>query len=144
MIIETPERPKQRKHTPSESAIQMSCVQWLWQAHPETRGLYIAIPNENSRSGELSKKAQLLTGAIRKNMGVTPGVADTALFMQRGLYGALFIEFKTEKGLQSKAQEWWQDAVQFQGYKYVVVRSLEQFKEVIEEYLNLETKWQKI
>lgn len=137
MIIETPERPKQRKHTPSESAIQMSCVQWLWQNHPETRGLYIAIPNENSRSGELSKKAQLLTGAIRKNMGVTKGAADTALFMQRGLYGALFIEFKTEKGLQSPAQRDWQSKVEKQGYKYVVVRSLEQFKEVVEEYLNL-------
>lgn len=143
MIIETPEKPKQRSHTPSESAIQMSCVQWLWQAHPETRGLYIAIPNENSRSGELSKKAQLLTGAIRKNMGVTPGVADTALFMQRGLFGALFIEFKTEKGQQRPAQVQWQREIELQGYKYVVVRSLEQFKEVIEEYLNLETKWQK-
>lgn len=137
MITPTPERPKQHKHTPSEASIQISCVQWLWQSHPETRGLYIAIPNENSRSGELSKKAQLLTGAIRKNMGVTAGVADTALFIQRGGYGALFIEFKTEKGQQRPAQIHWQREIELQGYKYIIVRSLEQFKEIIEEYLNL-------
>ena len=137
MIVPTPEKPKQRKHSMSESAIQISCVQWLHNTHPETRGLYVAIPNENSRSVYETKKQQLMSGSIRKNMGVTAGAADSALFMQRGGYGALFVEFKTEIGKQSDAQKLFQQNVEAQGYKYIIVRSLEQFKQEIENYLNL-------
>lgn len=136
-IIPTPERPKQRKHTMSESAIQISCVQWLWNNHEETRGLYVAIPNENSRSVYESKKQQLMSGSIRKNMGVTAGAADTALFLPRGGYHALFVEFKTEIGRQSDAQKNWQARIESVGYKYIVVRSLDQFKQEMENYLKL-------
>lgn len=136
-IVPTPEKPKQKKHTMSESAIQMSCVQWLWNTHEVTRGLYVAIPNENSRSVYESKKQQLMSGSIRKNMGVTAGCADTALFMSRGGFHALFIEFKTDIGRQSDAQKLFQQNVEAQGYKYIIVRSLEQFKQEMENYLNL-------
>lgn len=137
MIIPTPEKPKQKKHTMSESAIQISCVQWLWNNRAETRGLYVAIPNENSRSVYENKKQQLMSGSIRKNMGVTAGAADSVLLMQRGGFGALFIEFKTEIGRQSDAQKSFQSNVESQGYKYIIVRSLEQFKEEVENYLSL-------
>lgn len=121
----------------SESAIQISCVQWLWNNHEETRGLYVAIPNENSRSVYENKKQQLMSGSIRKNMGVMAGCADTALFMPRGGYHALFIEFKTEIGWQSDAQKSFQQNVEAQGYKYILIRSLEEFKQKVTEYLNL-------
>lgn len=137
MIIPTPEKPKKRAHTMSESAIQVACVQWLWNNHEETRGLYVAIPNENSRSVYESKRQQLISGSMRKNMGILAGCADTALFMQRGGFGALFIEFKTDIGRQSDAQNLFQQNVEAQGYKYIVVRSLEDFKQEIEKYLDL-------
>lgn len=78
-----------------------------------------------------------MSGSIRKNMGVTAGAADTALFLPRGGYHALFIEFKTEIGRQSDAQKLFQKNVEAQGYKYIVVRSLEDFKEEMEKYLSL-------
>lgn len=137
MIIETPLPPKKKPHTMSEASIQSACVTWLWNNHPETRYLYIAIPNENSRSTYETKKQQKISGAMRKNMGVVAGAADTLLVMKRGVFGALFIEFKTDKGRQSDAQIFWQSKVEEQGYKYIVVRSLEQFKEEVEKYLNL-------
>lgn len=136
-IIPTPERPKQKQHTMSESSIQASCVQWLHNAHPETRGLFFCVPNENSRSGYENKRQQLISGSIRKNMGVQSGVSDTILMLPRGCYHALCCEFKTELGTQSSKQIEWQSRVESAGYKYIVVRSLEQFKQEIENYLAL-------
>jgi hypothetical protein len=46
------------------------------------------------------------------------------------------VEFKTEVGKQSPAQIQWQAKVEAQGYKYVVIRSLEEFKKLIIEYEN--------
>ena len=40
-------------------------------------------------------------------------------------------------GRQSDAQILWQSKVEAQGYRYEVVRSLEEFKELIKEYLEL-------
>lgn len=136
-IIPTPEKPRQRKHTMSESAIQISCVQWLHNSHPETRGLFFCVPNENSRSGYENKRQQQISGSIRKNMGVQSGVSDTILMLPRGSYHALCCEFKTEKGVQSPSQCEWQQRVESVGYKYIVVRSLEQFKQEMENYLAL-------
>jgi hypothetical protein len=69
-------------------------------------------------------------------MGVVKGVSDTILFLARGEYHALCVEFKTEVGRQSDAQVEWQRKVEQQGYRYEVVRSLEEFKKLIVEYLN--------
>ena len=70
-----------------------------------------------------------------KGEGVTAGVADVLLLVARNGYHGLCIEFKTEDGKQSKSQKEWQKAVTEQGYLYVVVRSFDEFKSVIENYL---------
>ena len=64
-------------------------------------------------------------------------IADTMLAIQRGGYGGLFIEFKTEVGRQSPEQKEWEIIIQNQGYLYRVIRSLEEFKELINWYLSL-------
>jgi hypothetical protein len=69
-------------------------------------------------------------------MGVVKGVSDTILFLARGKYHALCVEFKTDTGRQSPAQVDWQSKVEAQGFRYEVVRSLEEFKKLIAEYLN--------
>ena len=71
-----------------------------------------------------------------KEEGVLAGVADLVLLVPNAKYHALLIEMKTPKGRQSDSQRAWQLAVAGNDdYLYVVVRSLEEFIKVIEEYL---------
>jgi hypothetical protein len=130
-ILATPPRPAQRKRGSPEGRIQSNCVAWFWNAYPQYRELYFCVPNENAR-----EDSNASTGAIRRSMGVVKGVSDTILFLARGKYHALCVEFKTEIGRQSDAQRLWQSKVEAQGYRYEVVRSLEEFKKLINEYLD--------
>lgn len=131
MIIETPEKPKKRGHSMPEGRIQAECYQYFWNNYPQYRGLYFAVPNENTRSD-----SNIITGAQRKAMGVYHGVADTLMLIPRGGYHGLAIEYKDERGRQSVHQIAWQAIVENQGYMYVVCRSLEQFKIIIKDYLS--------
>lgn len=130
-ITETPPRPAQRKRGSPESKIQASCVTWMHNTYPEYRGLYFCVPNENSRGDSNSA-----TGAIRRSMGVVKGVSDTLMLIPRGRWHGLCIEYKREDGYQSQVQKDWQSKVEAQGFRYEVVRSLEEFKRLIVEYLN--------
>lgn len=129
MIIETTPQPTKRKHTQPEARIQASCVEYLWNNYPETRGLYIHIPNEGNRSSKLD-------GAMRKALGLVAGAPDTFLFIARHGYFGLAIEYKTETGVQSAEQKAFQRRLEQQGYLYRLCRSLDQFKQIITEYLN--------
>jgi hypothetical protein len=135
-ITETPPRPAQRKRGSPEGRLQAECVKIAWNEYPEMRGLYYAIPNENSRGD-----SNAITGAIRKSYGIVAGVADTYLAMARGGYFGLYIEFKSEVGRQRKEQVEFQQRVEQQGYKYVVVHSVEEWRKEWDEYLAMkETK----
>ena len=69
-------------------------------------------------------------------MGLIAGVSDLILLMPRGIYHGLMIEMKTLEGRQREEQRLWQTLVEKQGYMYCLCRSLAQFKETIESYLN--------
>lgn len=129
-IIETPPQPKKRRHTSPEGRIQAECFQWFHNSFPQYRGLLFHCPNENDRAD-----SNPIQGAIRKSLGVWPGVADLICLIPRGGHGALLIEMKDEHGTQKQAQKVWQAAVEAQGYKYCLCRSLAQFKEIILDYL---------
>jgi hypothetical protein len=128
-IIETPPRPKSNKRGSPEGKIQSQCVAWFWNEYPEYRSLLFHIPNEGNRDSKTD-------GAYRKALGLVAGVSDLMLLVARGPYHGLCIEMKTETGRQSDVQKEWQLKVEKQGYKYIVVRSLEQFKEEISKYLS--------
>lgn len=67
-------------------------------------------------------------GAILKAIGMVAGVADLTLLTANG---AVFIELKTETGKQSQAQKEWEQKVRGFGYEYHIVRTLEEFQELI-------------
>jgi len=104
----------------SESALQSKCVKWLWNSHPETRGLFFEINNNPLNA---------VDGANRRAMGMVKGVADTC-FLWEGK--AHFIEFKDEKGRQSKDQIHWETVVSFAGFHYFIVRCEGDFRTIIE------------
>jgi hypothetical protein len=104
----------------SEAQLQSQCVIWMRNEKPETRGLFFAITNNSENIGRAMQ---------RKSMGLIPGVADTC-FLWRG--EAYFIEFKTPEGNQSPEQKQWQKTIEKHGIEYYIVRSFEQFKNLIE------------
>lgn len=110
-----------------ESNIQRNCVEWFNLQYPQWRGLLFAVPNGGARNK--------IEAAIMKGEGVVAGVADLQLALPRKGVHALFIEMKTPKGHQSPSQKEWQTLVEAQGYRYEVVRSFDQFRELIEEYV---------
>lgn len=110
-----------------ESKMQCACVRWFRLAHHKIASLLFAVPNGGARSA--------ITGAILKAEGVTKGVADLLLLVPNSTYHGLCIEMKTKQGHQSPSQKAWQSAVEAQGYKYVVIRSLDQFMAEVTRYL---------
>lgn len=124
-----------------ESTLQQQCVLWFRRNYPEYALNYFAVPNGGGRSK--------IEAAIMHGEGCTAGVADTLLLVAAQGYYGLCVEYKTitytwdpvkkketaKKSYQSKEQKEWQAAVEKTGYKYVVVRTKDEFKEEIESYL---------
>lgn len=132
MIIETPDKPNRRTHHSNEGKIQADCFAWFWNTFPKYRKLLFHIPNENDRAD-----SNMIQGAIRKSLGVVSGVSDLIFLVASGGYHGLCIEMKDDKGTQKPAQKEWQQIVERQGFRYVICRSLDQFKQIINEYLGL-------
>ena len=107
----------------------MACRVWFDMQYKEYSLLLHHSPNE----GLLVKRA--LDGAKRKAMGVRAGFPDFIFLKPNRFYPYLAIELKTQKGKQSEHQIAYQKAIEANGGKYVVVRSLEEFISEINEYL---------
>lgn len=119
-----------------ESRLQIECVKWFSYQYPHLDRNLFAIPNGEKRG--------IITATILKRQGVKAGVADIFLAMPKSfidkyesevIIHGLFIEFKTDKGKQNENQITFQKAVTTTGYRYVIVRSFDEFKELIEDYL---------
>ena len=100
---------------------------WFRLQYPRYALLLVANANGGKRSP--------IEAAIMKGEGVTAGVADLTLYLPNEEYHGLLIEMKTAKGRQSPSQKLWQKLVQSAGYRYEVCRSLEEFQDLIREYL---------
>ena len=122
------EQPRQRRRNADEEhRLQCACVQWFRAQHPKYRHNLFAVPNGGRRDK--------VTGAKLKAEGVLAGVADLILLKSNASHGALLIEMKTGSGKQSEVQGRWQRAIEKDGYKYVLCRSLEDFMREINAYL---------
>lgn len=109
-----------------EDSLQRMCVQWFSYQYPQYARLLHHSPNGGKRNA--------IEAAKFKAMGVRAGFPDLILCVASNGYHGLFVELKTAKGRQSEYQKYYQQALEKQGYKYVVVRSLEGFRKVISEY----------
>lgn len=68
-----------------------------------------------------------------KLTGFKKGVADVHLCFPNGKL--VYIEFKTATGTQRPEQKEFQQQVEALGFKYYIVRSLEEFKSIVEDEL---------
>lgn len=110
-----------------ESRIQINCVTWFRLQYPKYARLLFAVPNGGARGR--------VEAGIMKAEGVMAGVADLLLLVPTNQHHGLCIEMKTTKGRQMESQKAWQEAVEGQGYKYIVCRSFDDFMEQIGAYL---------
>lgn len=108
----------------SEAKIQSDCVKWLWNSHPETRGLFFSVTNNSEHIGRAMQ---------RKSVGLVSGVSDTIFLWDSKTY---LIEFKTETGKQSSTQKRWEESVNKQGFQYFIIRSLEEFQRLMIHLMN--------
>lgn len=111
----------------SESKIQQSCYMWFNNTyclkHHSPRLMMFSIPNEGMDQKEQSRK---------KQVGMLPGASDTIIVIENRV---IFCEFKDEKGRQSDKQVDFQQRVEALNHEYWLVRSLEEFKERIQQIL---------
>lgn len=102
----------------SEAKIQQECVIWYTNnyclKHHDPREIIFHVANENQH--RLFK------------LGLLPGVSDLILTFRGQVY---FVEVKTETGTQRPAQIEFQERIEALGFKYFIVRSESDFKEII-------------
>lgn len=102
----------------AEDQIQAEIFKWYRNNHPEN--LIFAVPNGGTRN---IREAMLL-----KATGTTAGVSDLIVVKQNEV---IFVEVKTETGRQSKEQIKFEQKVKSLGFKYFIVRSVDDFKNKI-------------
>ena len=124
-----------------EQKLQMQCVSWFRAQYPQYAMLLTHPINEGGRNTGR-------TGGIHKAEGTVAGVPDLLLFMhgrknyrQNGILiskpaSALGIEMKTAKGKQKQSQKDFQQIFEAAGYMYAVVRSFEEFRSLINGYID--------
>ena len=94
--------------------------------HPEA--IMFAIPNGGYRSK--------IEASIMSGEGVLKGVADLFIMYPSGQHHGCFVEIKSEKGKQTDFQIIFEVNAKSFGHHYAVCRSVEEFMNVVEKYLN--------
>lgn len=107
-----------------ENVIQAEIYKWYnnnfcLRTH-DPQCIIFSVPNGGSRN---IREALLL-----KATGVVAGVSDLIIVRQNEI---IFVEVKTKIGKQSKEQKDFQKNIEKLGYKYILVRSLEDFQKQI-------------
>lgn len=120
---------KRRPPRNLEHGLQTRCVRWFRLTYPNMVHNLFAVPNGGYRTKT--------TAALMKAEGQLAGVADLILLVRKGSCGALLLEAKVKGNYQSETQREWQKRIEADGYIYKVFHSLEEFIQIVTDYLNL-------
>lgn len=99
----------------SEARIQQSIFTYFKSQFADTE-LFIYVPNDNKQKAV--------------NLGLCPGASDLIITVNKKIY---FVEVKRPKGVKSEKQKKFENLVRSLGYEYFIVRSLDEFKELIQK-----------
>lgn len=106
----------------TEAELQKNIINYIHQNYPQL--LVFSVPNE----------ATYRRRNYFHQLGMLSGVSDLILVF---LNGILFIECKAPKGKQSIEQTNFQKRVESLGFKYFIVRELDDIIKIINNELNL-------
>lgn len=110
-----------------ESILQKNCVRWFRLQYPKMYYNLFAVPNGGFRNPR--------EAATMKQEGIVAGVSDLILLVPNSKYHALCIEMKYGKNKKSDKQTAFQNAVTPLGYKYIVVYTIDDFINEVNNYL---------
>ena len=115
----------------SEGKLQAACCTWFKNRYKRFNQRLYMITNDGPKSG--------LRAAQDLARGLTAGVSDLFLSIPVKIEGQYFagfyMELKTGDGRLSKEQARFLDDSEELGYKVSVIRSVDQFKEEVIEYM---------
>ena len=109
----------------SEDILQSKIYKWYYNTYctklVDKQHLIFAVPNGGKRTMAEAMKL--------KATGLVSGVSDLIIVQPNR---CIFVELKTPTGKQSDSQKDFQNKVTALGFEYWIVRSLEQFKELVQ------------
>ncbi len=111
-----------------EHQIQKACVKWFRYQYPHLKLCLFSVPNGFWVKGASRLNLQMAMVYL-KDEGLQTGVPDLVLMYNNKAYG---IELKTDTGEPSDKQTKVHEAWKKQGIDTYIVRSFEEFKELIE------------
>lgn len=114
-----------------EEDLQIACVKWFSLQYRKLAFLLHHSPNGGRRTA--------LEGKRFKAMGTRAGFPDLMLCFPNRNYHGLFIELKSDKGMQRPSQKRMQRLLEEVGYRYEIVRDIHQFMNCIRKYLTSES-----
>lgn len=107
-----------KRFLPTESSIQSSYILWLNLQYPKIADVTAAFANGGLRDGRYGHRLRC--------EGLKKGFPDIGMFVARGEYHGMFIEFKSAKGIISKEQFEVMSNLETQGYLCRICRSLDE------------------
>jgi len=117
----------------TEDFIQQQIVIWYNNNyclnHHNPQHIIFAVPNGGKRDAREAKKLS--------NTGLLKGASDLIIVNE---VSNIYVEVKTEIGVQSTDQKVFQDKVEKLGYIYIMPRSLDQFKYMLVNRCGYEEK----
>lgn len=123
-VVKCRRKPRNLEHT-----LQCRVIRWFRLTYPNMVHNLFAVPNGGYRTKT--------TAALMKEEGQLSGVADLILLKRKGSCGALLLEAKVKGNYQSQTQREWQKRIEADGYQYRIFHSLEEFSQIVNNYLNL-------
>lgn len=110
----------------TESRIQSEIYIHHHNTYPDQRGLLFMVHNSPRNAQD---------GARLRAMGMVAGVSDLLFLAPDGQVFA--IEVKTDTGRQQSEQLKWQQTVESIGVRYVIVRSVDDFEQLVMKRISI-------
>lgn len=112
----------------TEDRIQQDIVKWFkgeyCLRHHSPRHMIFHVANQGQNAKEQIRK---------KAIGMLPGVSDLIVLANGRCY---FVEVKDDKGRQQPKQIEFEQQVEAQGFDYIIVRSLTDFKCFVDAFID--------
>ena len=102
----------------TEAQLQQSIIIWFRNNYQmNSKGLIFSVANESTYKNKTFK-----------NTGTMAGVSDLIVVLPNK---TIFVELKTETGIQSDKQKIFESKIKELNQEYYLIRSLEQFKTIL-------------
>ena len=124
----------EHKNNDEHSRIQKACVKWFKYQYSDKKNLLFSITNGIPISDK-NIRTKIYNRLIAE--GLQPGVPDLFLSVGNSIYNGLYIEIKSKTDRLRKVQADMIRELESENYKCIIVRSLDEFMEVIKEYLSI-------